>query len=865
MFKKIKKRRFVIVLVFLGLFSAFSALAISFTNDVKLDLTGLTSEVYVNGDPTGSQCSSLSVSGANLTVIGIPSGNPFTLENVSDVVLLRLTPSGATGSFSLTSANVSGGYIIQWNTTSSVLINYIVKVPLANTNYEVKVNNVSITGSPFNSGALAQLSFGYTGAGTFTISAAAAAMDISTCQTLNTAGQTYRLINNITVSGYCFFIGANNITLDLNGYTITGNGSTGSGVIRDAVIRNNITVKNGTVSGFQNGVIFNGIQGGLIENITATNNTNFGIYLSVSSANITVRNNTVSNNMNGIQIFGGANNNTIENNIATNNSVDGIHLEGAGANNILSGNQSNFNGRGFWIFNSSGNTFANNTANNNTPNSGFEFSSSSNNTVTGNTANNNSGAGFSLTNSNSNNLANNIANNNNYGIRVTSGTANSLSGGNFCDNFSADVSCLVNQVFSNDNYCDNGAVCGGVCVSCSTGCQTHEIWGWAYSENISWISFSCQNTMAIGTGVNYGVDIDEANSRLSGYAWSDYIGWISFNNTDLVGCPSGTCQASINMSTGGLTGWARALSPVGKPLSETGGWDGWIKLSGSNYGVTLNSTPDPSEFQNWAWGGDPNNDNNEAVIGFISFNGDNVVGGADYAVYTGLSVNNAPTAAISCNPASCTIYHTEVLILNNDSSDPDGTAPLGNITQSQWETSKPPAGYIVRQICSIVPILCNLTPQNYVGVGLAGIGSYIARLTVTDAGGLFSTATKNFSILRDASAGFMCSLGEFGPWENCDSMAIVPLDGQIVWFFDDSSLAEYSQASQGAFITSRRWSKNGVDFSVLNNQKTSIAASLPSMNIILTVTDNAGRSASITHTIGVGTLPLPTWNEIAPF
>jgi len=52
---------------------------------------------------------------------------------------------------------------------------------------------------------------------------------------------------------------------------------------------------------------------------------------------------------------------------------------------------------------------------------------------------------------------------------------------------------------------------------------------------------------------------------------------------------------------------------------------------------------------------------------------------------------------------------------------------------------------------------------------------------------------------------------------------------------------------------------------VLNNQKTSIAASLPSMDIRLIVTDNAGRTASITHTIGAGILPLPTWNEIAPF
>jgi len=416
-------------------------------------------------------------------------------------------------------------------------------------------------------------------------------------------------------------------------------------------------------------------------------------------------------------------------------------------------------------------------------------------------------------------------------------------------------------------------------------CVGHEIWGYAWSMNIGLIGFACPT---IGAGIDYGVDIDEVNSRLYGYAWaggginadnssSPTIGWISFNNTDLVGCPSGTCEASINMSTGALTGWARALSPVGRPLSETGGWDGWIKLNGvgqdgNPYGPTLISGS-PSEFQNWAWGGDPNNDNNEAVIGFISFNGDNVVGGADYAVYTNLVIvppNTAPTAAISCNPASCAIYHTEVLVLNNDSSDPDGVAPLGNITQSQWATSEPPAGYIDRQTCNVAPILCNLTPQNYVGVGLAGIGSYIARLTVTDAGGLLSTATRNFSILRDATAGFRCSLDNI-IWENCDT--IIPIAGELVYFVDDQAVAagEYSQASQGGSpIISREWRRDGVVFSpaLNNNTNPSVISLSPSMDITLTIADSAFPSARTNtrlHTIGSVVLDLPTWNEIAPF
>jgi len=173
----------------------------------------------------------------------------------------------------------------------------------------------------------------------------------------------------------------------------------------------------------------------------------------------------------------------------------------------------------------------------------------------------------------------------------------------------------------------------------SSPCQGHELWGWAWSENIGWISFSCRDTMALGTGINYGVDIDEGNDKLEGYAWSENIGWISFNTTDLAGCPSGTCEASIDVSggSGALSGWARVLSPVGnKPLSETGGWDGWISLAGANYQVTLDSGLVPSEFENYAW--------SDNVIGWISFNSSNQGGAIDYAVYTNLSLNEAPTA-----------------------------------------------------------------------------------------------------------------------------------------------------------------------------------------------------------------------------
>jgi len=371
-------------------------------------------------------------------------------------------------------------------------------------------------------------------------------------------------------------------------------------------------------------------------------------------------------------------------------------------------------------------------------------------------------------------------------------------------------------------------------------CTDHDVWGWAWSENIGWISFSCRDTMDIGVGVDYGVDIDGAGI-FSGYAWSENIGWISFNVDELNGCPSGTCNASINSGTGVVSGWARALA-------NGGGWDGWIKLSGTwANGVILNSTPDPSEFEGWAWGSD--------VVGWISFNSITGGGATPYAVMTNFFANSPPIAAITCNP-SCTIYETEVLVLENNSTDPEN-----NIVESEWATeSQATPGYTVHYSCVVDPILCDFTPQTYVG-----LGDFRARLIVKDAGALSDTATINFSILRDASAGFRCSLDNL-IWNDCDT--IVSISEELVYFIDNQDIDsnEYSQASQGEVIISRTWQRSGdaSPFSDANNQNPFVMATLPSMDITLDIVDSAGRTSSRTHTIGVE-MPLPDWREIAPF
>ncbi len=119
--------------------------------------------------------------------------------------------------------------------------------------------------------------------------------------------------------------------------------------------------------------------------------------------------------------------------------------------------------------------------------------------------------------------------------------------------------------------------------------------GWAWSENIGWISMNCVNTGTCGAN-NYGVNINPGTGAMTGYAWSDNIGWISFNGT-------------LNTGTGAITGWAQACAgTVNGDCTggfRTDGWDGQISLTG----LSISGT----SFSGFAWGSD--------VVGWADFSG----------------------------------------------------------------------------------------------------------------------------------------------------------------------------------------------------------------------------------------------------
>jgi len=163
----------------------------------------------------------------------------------------------------------------------------------------------------------------------------------------------------------------------------------------------------------------------------------------------------------------------------------------------------------------------------------------------------------------------------------------------------------------------------------------HNTSGYAWSENIGWISFN--NTT--GGGSNYGVNIDSSSGDLSGYAWSEHIGWISFNRSDTGNPPQTPFNggsgpiANYNSDTNEITGWMRVLA-------NGDGWDEWIKF----YNVTLDANGD---WHGWAW--------SDVVVGWISFNSSEG-GGSSYKITSVGVVNSPPTAsdldAVPCNYCS---------------------------------------------------------------------------------------------------------------------------------------------------------------------------------------------------------------------
>jgi len=110
--------------------------------------------------------------------------------------------------------------------------------------------------------------------------------------------------------------------------------------------------------------------------------------------------------------------------------------------------------------------------------------------------------------------------------------------------------------------------------------KNHKVSGFAWSENIGWVSLNCYNEEILNKCIqtDYGVDYDSNTGKLNGYAWSENVGWLCFGESctgpslpNLAVTPDGFAP-QVRLSDHGLIdGWA-AWTSIGA--------DGWLKLLG---------------------------------------------------------------------------------------------------------------------------------------------------------------------------------------------------------------------------------------------------------------------------------------------
>jgi hypothetical protein len=383
--------------------------------------------------------------------------------------------------------------------------------------------------------------------------------------------------------------------------------------------------------------------------------------------------------------------------------------------------------------------------------------------------------------------------------------------------------------------------------------------GWAWSENVGWISFNCYNDYN-GDGLledhcsssNYGVRIDPSTKILSGYAWSENIGWITFNESELSGCPSSPCRAWLG-SDNKVYGWARALV-------YGGGWDGWIRLRDTNYGVWLDTSTSPQEFRGWAW--------SDMVIGWISFNCKDVsCSTSNYKVFLTASLNQPPTVSNPSETQNCCAWGSSpqvapglAITLHWMYSDPEGDQrsafEIWLDDSSSFSDPKFNKVFNVTSSESSQSYVLNLSDDQE-GDWLNRLAwgtTYYWKVRVKDSAGNWSNWSTVDSFTTPSHA---------YPYVNFTWSPQNPTVNQVVQFTDLSEC--YNSSDNIVPCSSWFWTfQNGNPSSSTSQNPTTTFSSVGSNLVTLKVTDSSGFWCENSKTVA-STYPLPFWKEIHPF
>jgi len=240
--------------------------------------------------------------------------------------------------------------------------------------------------------------------GSVAIVSGAPANPVNACPFAITAAGTYTLTNNLTAAGDCITITqplGDSVTINLNGFTITGDGS-GAAIVAPNPGKKISVVGQGTITNFLYGVQLDQTSDVTVKRLNV-NNTFVGIVIGQGS----VYDSTASDNFLGV---GAGDKSTITNVTANNNPNFGIVV---GAGSSVEQSTANNNGAGI-IVSGDKSLVKNSTANGNDFGIFVEGVSA---TVTQCTANGNGSAGIAADGTQSN-INHNTANNNATGISV---------------------------------------------------------------------------------------------------------------------------------------------------------------------------------------------------------------------------------------------------------------------------------------------------------------------------------------------------------------------------------------------------------------------------------------------------------------
>jgi parallel beta-helix repeat protein len=157
-----------------------------------------------------------------------------------------------------------------------------------------------------------------------------------------TQSGSYYLTGNVTDGGIS--ISANDVTLDLRGFSLVGSGS-GNGITISSGMQN-VVVRNGTVKGFSAGVVVVGAIGFRVEDVMVSDNASHGIYLNGASGpcsgNTIKKCTIIRSGGDGIHLVGGSAGecgyNFLQDCIIGNNGGKGVYVEEQSAN-VCRGNE----------------------------------------------------------------------------------------------------------------------------------------------------------------------------------------------------------------------------------------------------------------------------------------------------------------------------------------------------------------------------------------------------------------------------------------------------------------------------------------------------------------------------------------------